>query len=200
MIAAKISTFHQSKNGSTPPIGGVPVPVAAKRMSVPIRSVERAKSVLRQSPVLAQKVESGTTSVNGAVKQIAAQKAAQEIQRDATGYAIPDKILPLWQRRGEIEEMQKLISKARSAVKAAHEKFPDPLYQTVNLQAIGVSLKNVQRDLDMALPYAVCCTCQGMAADKCASCKGRGFLSKHHYDVAVPVELKAVRSKSCVTK
>lgn len=118
------------------------------------------------------------------------------IQRDETGYAIPDAILPLWNRRGEVSEVQKAIARAKLMVKEAHAK-PDPLWQPVNMQAVEIALQNAKRDLDLAIPYAVCCTCQGRAKESCASCKGRGFISKHHFDVCVPEELKAIRQKSC---
>lgn len=200
MIAAKIANMHSGKplnSANLPNKTNTTQTEAAKRLNVSTRSVTSARAVLK-NPVQSKAVESGHQTVNGAVKQIAAAKAAKEVKRDSTGYAIPDKILPLWNRREEIVEIQNAIAKARRMVKDAYEKLPDPLWQPVNLQAVLAELQNTKRDLDMAFPYAVCPTCQGMAADKCASCKGRGFLPKHTFDVTTPEELKRIRAKSCV--
>ena len=66
------------------------------------------------------------------------------------------------------------------------------------MQSIGDQLHSAQRDLDGAIPYAVCATCQGHSRDQCLHCKGKGFLSKHLFDRTVPDDLKAIRAKSCV--
>jgi hypothetical protein len=123
--------------------------------------------------------------------------ASTPIARDSTGFAIPAGILPMWSRRGEVDEVLKAISKARVAVRHAMEK-DDPLFQPVNMSGTCNELNHSFGQVQLAMPYAVCCTCQGISSEKCAACKGRGFISKHHYEMSVPVEVKAIRSKSCV--
>ena len=169
---------------------------AAKTLNVSTRLVSEAKQVLA-SPTKAKAVERGEKTVHAAAKEIKAEKEAKEIHLDETGYEIPDKILPLWNRRGEVKEIQSAIATALRMVKVAHEK-PDPLWQPVNLQGTASALNNAKRDLDLAFPFAVCCTCQGRVPKECVACKGRGFISKHHFDVCVPEDLKKVRAKSCV--
>jgi len=99
-----------------------------------------------------------------------------------------------------VAEIQNVIARAVRLVKdaSADTSATSKFWGAVNLQHIEITLQNAKRDLDSARPYAVCCTCQGQARETCRSCKGRGYLSKHHFDTCVPAELKAVRAKSCV--
>jgi DnaJ-class molecular chaperone len=103
----------------------------------------------------------------------------------------------MWNRRGEVDEVLKAVSKARVAVRHAMER-DDPLFGPVNMSGTFSELSHSYSLLQLAMPYAVCCTCQGISSEKCAACRGRGFISKHHYEMSVPVEVKAIRSKSCV--
>ena len=187
---------------------GVPLGATKKEMAeaakVSPNTIKQAKTVTEQAPASTVKaVKDGEKSVKAAAAEVAEAKKPKpakdkpEVVRDATGYAIPDKILPLWNRRQEVKDIQNEIASVIRNVKAIREK-PDPLWQTVNMQAIEISLNNCKRDLDGATPYAVCTVCQGRSMDSCTACKGRGFISRHHYETCVPIELKAIRDKSCV--
>jgi hypothetical protein len=176
----------------------------ARAADVSTKTIQQAKIVAKQAPAATVKaVKDGEKSVKAAAAEVAEAKKPKptkekpEVVRDATGYAIPEKILPLWNRRQEVKDIQNEIASVIRDVKAIREK-PDPLWQTVNMQAIEISLNNCKRDLDGATPYAVCTVCQGRSMDSCTACKGRGFISRHHYETCVPIELKAIRDKSCV--
>ena len=195
---------HRQKNSAP----GAELIKTAEKMAeaakVSERTIRQAKTVTSEAPASTVKaVKDGEKSVKAAAAEVAEAKKPKpakdkpEVVRDATGYAIPDKILPLWNRRQEVKDIQNEIASVIRNVKAIREK-PDPLWQTVNMQAIEISLNNCKRDLDGATPYAVCTVCQGRSMDSCTACKGRGFISRHHYETCVPEELKQVRDKSCV--
>jgi hypothetical protein len=176
----------------------------ADAAKVSLRTINQAKVVTTEAPAATVKaVKDGEKSVKAAAAEVAEAKKPKptkekhEVVRDVTGYAIPEKILPLWNRRQEVKDIQNEIASVIRDVKAIREK-PDPLWQTVNMQAIEISLSNCKRDLDGATPYAVCTVCQGRSMDSCTACKGRGFISRHHYETCVPIELKVIRDKSCV--
>jgi hypothetical protein len=215
MVAAKIANLPRGKHANDdPPFGGscngrasrLSARQAAATLNVGVRSVERARVVLKD-PKLAKAVEAGETTVVTAEKEIKAatgekrahnSNAPTDITRDATGYAIPPHLIPLWNRAGEVFEIQKIIARAKHLVKAAHADEEDRLWSGASMQGIAHQLHSAQRDLDGAIPYAVCATCQGHSRDECLHCKGKGFLSKHLFDRTVPEELKAIRAKSCV--
>jgi ParB-like chromosome segregation protein Spo0J len=65
MVAAKLTNLREGRpSQKTPPIGGVSTKAAAKALHVGTRSVERAKTVLKQgSPEIVRAVESGEMRV-----------------------------------------------------------------------------------------------------------------------------------------
>jgi len=214
LVAAKITNLGEGRpwpsKKITVPKGTVidksqskPAPIsaqtAATMMAVGRRSVMRAKTIL-DSPTQAQAVAAGTKTVVAAAREIKSRAQAQEVRRDKTGYAIPEEVLPLWDRDPEVAEIQNIIARAVRLVKdaSADASATNLFWGAVNLQHIEITLYNAKRDLDNARPYAVCCTCQGRVRESCRSCKGRGYLNKHLYDNCVPVELKVIRAKSCV--
>lgn len=200
MVAANIANLKHGGDRGKPSYEGVSVARAAASMNVGESSVERAKTVLSEAPKsVVQQVMNGSKTVTTAVKEIRKAASEPEVPRDDTGYKIPPKILPLWNRKSEVEDILRAISKARCAVKEASEK-EDALYQPVNLNSILATLNRAYTEMQVAVPYAVCATCQGQATGTCNACKGRGLVSKHHFDRTVPDELKAIRAKSCVTK
>jgi hypothetical protein len=144
-----------------------------------------------------QDAQNGNSCCQNSVDPEGLKTNSTPVVRDSTGFAIPAALLPMWNRRDEVTEILKAVSKARVAVRHAMEK-DDPLFQPVNMSGTCNELNHSFSQLQLAMPYAVCCTCQGISSEKCASCKGRGFISKHQYEVSVPVEVKAIRSKSCV--
>lgn len=174
---------------------------AAAKLSVSPRLVREAKTVLSDKREAAA-VVNGSKTVHAAAKAVRAKKEEKEVHRDETGYAIPDSALPLWNRRQEVKDILRAISTARAALKgvmeARKEGEEDMLFASANINGAWGKLSDAWTTVGMALPYAVCPTCQGRAPDNCLLCKGRAFISKHIYDCAVSVELKEVRAKSCV--
>lgn len=197
IVAAKLANLKVGNpKVSIPPIGGIPSVEAAKSLNVGTRSVERAKAVLKASPALGNQVANGTISLNKAASQVKAKKEEKEVHRDGTGFAIPERVLPMWNRRGEVQEILGCISKARVAVKVAMES-EDVLFRHSSVNSALSNLNSAYTTMQVSMPYAVCTSCQGLSADKCTLCKGVGFISKFIFDTAIPEELKVVRAKSC---
>lgn len=211
ILAGKIANMNHGGDRKTEPKNqGASLPLdpqisvvdAAKKLNVSPRSVKDARVVLEDKKQAA-KVMAGEKTVSAAAKEIRAKKeAAKEVHRDATGYAIPEKILPLWNRRGEVKDVLDAISHARSVLRKVMERIKDddadPLYAPANVSGAYGDLNDAWTKIGMAMPYAVCPSCQGRAPDACKVCKGRAFISRHTFEHAFPPELIAIREKSCV--
>lgn len=211
MVAAKIANYQhggdrkseaKKQAASLPLDPSATVTKAAKMLNVSPRSVTDAKVVLTDKKEAA-KVIAGDKTVSAAAKEIRAKKAEKEIQRDSTGYAIPDTRLELWARRGEVRELLSAISSARAALQRVMKAEldsgqADPLFSGANVNGAYGHLCNAWTMVSMALPYAVCPTCQGRASDSCKVCNGRGLIPKHTFENAFPPDLIAIREKSCI--
>lgn len=205
MIAVEIAKLHDAKNhpanlrGKNHATEGTKI--ASAQMSVGSRTVESAR-VVKSDPALSAAVVNGTKSVHAAVKEIRAKKAEKEVRLDTTGYAIPEELFGLWDRRGEVQAILTAIGKARGAIRTVMESqkegVTDPLYLHANLSGAQAHLHNAWTSISMALPHAVCASCQGRAKETCKVCKTSGFVPKHTFENAFPPELIAIREKSCV--
>jgi len=198
MVAAKIARLPhgraEKKKEANLPLTPT-IAEAAQRLSVSPRLVRQARTVLANKAET-KAVEKGAKTVNAAAKEVKAAKATNEPPRDATGYAIPEEILSLWQRKPEVDRLLKLLSQARVAVKSAHAQS-DLLFAPSNLNSAIGKLNDAYSILSTSVPFAVCPTCQGYGRAQCLSCKGRGFVGKFFYDTCVPAELKAIRDSAC---
>jgi len=106
--------------------------------------------------------------------------------KDALGKVVPSKLLPLWRRGDEIQEMLTKTSDIRCEIEAAMKK-KDPLYSEINWSHVKAALDNVYADIKATKPYCVCPMCQG---EGCRACGHRGLIGKFRYDISVPKELK----------
>lgn len=132
------------------------------------------------------------TSANGTEMKVAKkQVASQPTLVDSTGYPIPENVIPQWKRKPESVALVDNINSIRSQLKQAKED-KDLFYCEVNFNAIEADLERAVVGLSLAIPYAVCPTCQGKVLEKCKMCNGRGLISKFRYG-NVPEELKKIR-------
>ena len=114
---------------------------------------------------------------------------------DGTGYEVPEKIVGLWNRRDQAEDLLAHITAIRSRLKLAQEE-KDPLFSGCIFSAVHNDLDRVYAGLKMTVPYAVCPRCQGKLSDKCKVCKTTGFVSEFIWKSGVITEAeKALRSK-----
>lgn len=171
----------------------------ANDVGVSQSTVEQAKRVLRDAPKeTVEKVERGEKSVATAVKEIKEEKAKAQAKEekhfDKTGYPIPDAILADWQRAEGFASVLREISKVKSALKKGLDES-DLIFAEVTNTTVS-TLTNAYGDLKRVLPYVVCPTCQGRTPKKCATCRGRGFVSEFYYSTCVPEETKKIRERA----
>lgn len=114
---------------------------------------------------------------------------------DKTGWPIPEKLLQMWERSHEVQEILTSLSRIKGALRTAQEG-KDKLFAEVNFSSALAQLDQAYSDIKTAIPYAVCPTCQGKTLDNCALCKGRGFISEHRWTTVVPKETKEIRFKA----
>jgi hypothetical protein len=113
---------------------------------------------------------------------------------DKTGWPIPQKLVPIWERAFEVQELLTSMSKIKGALRGAQQD-KDILFVEVNFASALAQMDQAYADVKTALPFAVCPTCQGNTPDVCQLCKGRGFISEHRWSTVVPAETKAMRQK-----
>jgi hypothetical protein len=106
--------------------------------------------------------------------------------RDDVGREIPEQLLPLWERAGEVSAMLTAISRVRVALKEA-QQISDMLFSEVSYSSVIAHLDQAYAGIQVAKPYAVCPFCQGRG---CRACCKRGLLSKFRWDKTVPRDLK----------
>src|SRR5438552_14108 len=123
-----------------------------------------------------------------------AEKESPVIDLDKTGYPVPARAMKYWSRAKEMQGLLDLISAARSAIRKQNQD--DRIFVELRLQEVVAILNDAYRQFAVAVPYAVCPTCQGQAPDTCRLCTGRGVISKFRFTTCVPSDLKAVRDKA----
>ena len=105
--------------------------------------------------------------------------------KDKNGKIIPAKLLPLWRRRQEIQDICTQLSKIKMTSKRA-EETKDLLWAQCNHQQVQAEIERAYTAIKSTMPHAVCPYCQG---EGCRACKNRGFLGDFSYHMA-PKELK----------
>lgn len=105
---------------------------------------------------------------------------------DCRGKHIPEDLLPIWNRRQEIQDLATAISRARTELRKAQEG-EDPLWGEINFSSVLASLDRAYTEVSSAQPWCVCPMCQGIG---CRACKERGVLSEFRFNAVVPKELK----------
>lgn len=109
--------------------------------------------------------------------------------KDEEGQEITNpKLVALWNRRCEIDEMLSSVSRIRSTVKKAGET-KDALFAHITISQVQADCGNLYRALRFAKPYAVCPYCGGSRTN-CKPCKGTGFVGEEQFKHFVPEDLK----------
>ena len=106
---------------------------------------------------------------------------------DVVGEVIPEKLVPVFQRRDEIRNLILQLNNMLKAAKDAQANN-DPLWKYNKLNPLETDINNVKRNLRFTLPYAVCRYCMGKEKG-CNACHGMGFVNEQSY-YAVPKEMK----------
>lgn len=110
---------------------------------------------------------------------------------DAIGCPVPAKALKYWDRQGEVKGLLKSLSEIKCIVEKAVKD--DLMFIEVNNSTLAL-MGTVRDGIKLALPYAVCPTCNGQLVEKCTLCRGRGVVSEFRYNT-VPLEIRKLREK-----
>jgi ParB-like chromosome segregation protein Spo0J len=110
---------------------------------------------------------------------------------DSLGIEIPSPLLPLWARRGEVQDLLTALIRVKSALTSADEQA-DKLFHGCNPSQTIAHLERAYAEIAAAKPWCVCPMCQG---DGCRLCGGRGLLGEHYYKHAVPEKIRASHEK-----
>jgi hypothetical protein len=121
------------------------------------------------------------------------------VAKDAIGYPIPTERLAIFQRTSFAELLLNKLADVRGAVRRAMEN-DDLLFRECKLNEVMIELDNIYAELKRAVPYVVCPTCQGIYADACRTCNGRGVISKFLWDNTISYDVKTNRIRCLETK
>lgn len=159
----------------------------APEMSTTVDISERAARELAPLPVPQRKQIVGALqqagkpvtapAVRASIPPVPTKKPEPEVVRDGTGLPIEQRLMPIWERRMEIQEMMTMVSAIRAKLKKAQEA-DDQLYARMNFSSAQSHLDQAFADIKSVKPFAVCPACQGRASDGCGLCKGNGMISE----------------------
>jgi hypothetical protein len=139
-----------------------------------IRTEGAARSLAKVEPekrveILKSAGASGKPVTASSITKAAAPvKTSVCVQLDEIGRKVPDKAMPWWNRRGEVQELMNTISK-------------DLLFHEVNFSATYAALETAYVNIKRGKAFAVCLSCQGKLTDTCTVCGGRGIVSETLY-------------------
>jgi len=120
----------------------------------------------------------------------AERKPKEPHGRDSVGRVIPDVCAEVFQRAGDARHLLKMVSEVRCALEKA-QNTKDPVFSEINFSGARAAADRLYDALTVAVPYAVCPSCQGNAKlTGCRLCSGRGAISRFKWDTCVPEETK----------
>jgi hypothetical protein len=129
----------------------------------------------------------GEQSFDGAQGQSAVNSGAEDAGPvDCRGRHIPEDLLPIWNRRQEVQDLATAISRARVVLEKANDG-KDPLWWELNYQAVKADLDKAFFSISSAQPWCVCPMCQGIG---CRACNGRGLMSEYRFKQVVPASMR----------
>lgn len=171
--------------------------------SEPIGSLLKNESqarALSEVPSESRKDVIQKAASNGPVTAKSITLAAKEsvpVVLDRTGFVIPtdSPAMTHWQRTAEANELLSALSRIKCRMEAAQDNR-DKMYGEVNFSSVIADLQSAYQLLKVAVPYAVCPTCQGRVLSPCSTCKGRGLISEFYWKHKVPNKTKEIREKA----
>lgn len=124
-------------------------------------------------------------------KEVSTPVRHVDTPKDGTRLEIPPEILTFWNRNEEVNHLLSMVSKIRVTLEKAQDTG-DKLYKGVDLQGCISKLLSLKEELECAKSYAVCPSCNGILFEDCEACRGRGALSKFHWNL-VPEQIRKLR-------
>jgi hypothetical protein len=159
----------------------------------------RPKMQIRQSGAVGGEFKISTMEPSGDLETVVLRVRAKgesppdtQVIVDSTGYPIPEKAQPIWNRRFEIADLIQELGNIRHTLQG-FAAAKDIIMAEVNLNAADCELEALISRCKAALPYAVCPSCQGKLVERCTNCSKRGMVSRTRFERTDPALLK-VRS------
>lgn len=154
---------------------------AAKQMHVHRDSVTRAAAIKKADPKKFEEVKSGKKTLNKAVHEINAPKAAPEDEPELNEDDA---------KLAKAFAAHKPVRDLRAQLQSVQEQFvsiPEEIRAFCSQQSIESHIESAKYELLASAPHAVCPYCDG---DGCKTCFSSGIVTKTIFDNA-PRELKA---------
>lgn len=169
------SRFDEKPHSNAP--NAVSAESVARNLGISTSQIEKARTVVRADPALAEEVVAGTKSLPEAVREVKARTVKVDV-KDRHGHVIPQSLVELWLRSAEIRSLQSKLRAVIEAIEAGCVN-KDPLFAYVHQQQIVGDLNLAIQHLTHASWYSLCPVCGG---DKCKNCRELGIVNKHAYD------------------
>lgn len=113
---------------------------------------------------------------------------------DGTGIEVPVELAGIWSESHKLKDLIRLADSIWFTVKYENAR-EDKLFAPVDIKAVSSLINQLKAELQLAVPYAVCPECNGIASADSCFCKGRGYLSKFHWDTCVTPETKKITGR-----
>jgi len=157
----------------------------------------------QREEVIEEASEGGKPPTETAVKKAAAKRKPKpskpERQKDRTGLEIPERALPIWNRRGEVREKTAALYEVRQWAKDM-EGTEDPFWNVrgLHFRQLFTDITLVINQIRQADPDTVCSKCQGVDPS-CDFCYGRGMISADLDKTVTPIEARKIRKQLSAT-
>jgi hypothetical protein len=134
-------------------------------------------------------------SVMAAAKALVSGAQKPTPVEDDMGCIIPEPLLPIWNRRQEIQDLMTAVSLVKCTIEQGRED-EDMLLMKIPQGALD-KLESAYSYLKDAKPFCVCGICEGRLETKpdrfCKSCDSTGIMSENQYNRLVPEEARKIR-------
>lgn len=193
MVAANIANLKQGeKPDSLIKLSAITQNDAAEKMHVSVASVKKAKAIIAASPEMAKAVSAGKETLHSATTAIKRpvppppKKNAMPFPLivDKNGIEVPVKLIPLWSRREEVQEMIKALQAVKRNVLNAKEKN-DRLYAGGDIGRAPMDFNGFDSHIEMAIASLKACytvhVCPACKGETCKYCCGLGITSEYYF-------------------
>lgn len=134
-------------------------------------------------------------SLKASARVVASEKSAP-VLKDRTGWPIPEQRFEIFRRGEHVKQYLDKLSEIRGFVRRVGEAKKDLLFIECQPQEILMACDEIFQALKRSVPFAVCPDCQGVKADACLTCRGRGAISEFMWNTTIPEELKEIRRRA----
>lgn len=184
----KNATARTGADGKTRELPPPPTrkPVVQAPSEHPQRKVDQKKEAPSQPPAPPTRKTVAVQEPDPEEAPAPRRKQEADGQVDELGKHIPVDLLPIWNRRQEVQDAATAISRVRVMLEKAQDG-QDPLWSEINFSSVLNNLDRAFAEISASKPYVVCPMCQGIG---CRACKNRGLMGEFRYEQCVPKEFK----------